>query len=130
MNHERIFFIEDEKDIVDLYSEQLAKRGFTVENFVSGSEALAEINSISEGKSPPPQVVILDLLLPDVSGLAVLGELRGKPIFDDTFIIVLTNYVSESLQESVRQMDGVEYLSKVDTTPSMLLDIIERKARL
>lgn len=129
MDKKTIFFIEDEKDIVDLYSEQLTKRGFIIKNFKSGSEALIEINSISEGKSAPPQVVVLDLLLPDISGLAILGEFRGKPIFDDTFIIVLTNYVSESLQESVRQMDSVEYLSKIDTTPSALLDIIERKAQ-
>lgn len=127
MNHKKVFFIEDEKDIVDLYSIQLEKSGFTVESFESGSKALTKINSILEGRSAAPQVIVLDLLLPDISGLAILGELRGKPVFDETFIIVFTNYVSESLQESVKQMDNVEYLSKVDTTPSALFDVIKRK---
>lgn len=124
----KVFFVEDEKDIVDLYSSQLKKHGYSVESFKNGKEALAKINLIAEGKSHPPKTIVLDLLLPDISGLAILGELRGKPVFDDTIILVLTNYVSESLQESVRQMDNVEYLSKIDTNPSILLDIIQRKA--
>jgi len=127
MDKKTVFFIEDEKEILDLYTTQLERHGFVIESFKDGSEALAKINSISKGKSTPPSVIILDLLLPDISGLAILGELRGKPIFDNALVIVLTNYVSESLQESVRQMDNVEYLSKVDTTPSALLGIIEQK---
>lgn len=127
MDKKTIFFIEDEKEILDLYTTQFESRGFEIESFKDGSEALARINSISEDKSTPPSVVILDLLLPDISGLAILGELKEKPIFDNTLVIVLTNYVSESLQESVRQMDNVMYLSKVDVTPGALLDIIEQK---
>ena len=127
MDKKTIFFIEDEKEILDLYTTQFETRGFEIESFKDGSEALARINSISKDKSAPPSVVILDLLLPDISGLAILGELKGKPIFDDTLVIVLTNYVSESLQESVRQMNNVMYLSKVDITPGALSDIIEQK---
>ncbi len=127
MDKKTVFFIEDEKEILDLYTTQLEKHGFVIESFKDGSEALAKINSIAEGKSTAPAVIVLDLLLPDISGLAILGELRGKPIFDGALVIVLTNYVSESLQESIKQMDSVEYLSKVDTTPKALLEIIESK---
>jgi DNA-binding response OmpR family regulator len=128
MAAKRVFFIEDEKEIADLYSSVLENQGYDVISFNNGSEALSEINSIAEGKSPAPEAMVLDLLLPDVSGLAVLGELRGKTIFDGVFIVVLTNYVSESLEESVKQMGNVEYLSKVDTTPVSLLDVL--KARI
>ena len=128
MKDQRIFFIEDEKEIADLYANVLEKQGYKVVNFSDGSEALTEINAVAEGKSPAPQAIVLDLLLPDVSGLAILGEIRVKPEFDDVFIIVLTNYVSESLQESVKQMQNVEYMSKVDTTPVSLFDIL--KARI
>jgi len=127
MASKRVFFIEDEKEIVDLYSSVLEKQGYDIVGFNNGSEALSEINSISEGKSPAPEAIVLDLLLPDVSGLAILGELRGKTEFDDVFVIVLTNYVSESLEESVKQMENVEYLSKVATTPVSLLDALKAK---
>lgn len=129
MSKKAIFFVEDEEEILDMYVAQLTRYGFDVESFKNGNEALAKINSISKGESTPPTVVILDLLLPDISGLAILGELRGKPIFDGTLIIILTNYVSENLQESIKQIDNIEYLSKVDTAPQALLDIIEQKIR-
>lgn len=127
MTEKRIFFIEDEKEIIDLYREVLEGQGYKVIGFSEGSEAMTEINAITEGKSPVPQAIVLDLLLPDVSGLAILGELRSKPVFDDVSIVVLTNYVSDSLQESVKQMDKVEYLSKVDTTPRSLLENLKAK---
>ena|SRR3989344_588774 len=127
MADKRIFFIEDEKEIVDLYASVLEKQGYDIVNFTNGSEALTEINAIAEGKSPAPEAVVLDLLLPDVSGLAILGELRGKSAFDGVFIVVLTNYVSESLEESVKQMENVEYFSKVSTTPVSLMEILKAK---
>ena len=127
MDKKVIFFIEDEKEIMDLYTAQLEGYGFVIESFKNGNEVLAKIESISKGESTPPSVIILDLLLPDISGLAILGELRGKPMFDDIPVIVFTNYVSESLQESVHRMDNVLYLSKIDTTPLSLLEIIRSK---
>jgi len=127
MDKKVIFFIEDEKEILDLYTAQLEGYGFVIESFKNGNEVLAKIESISKGESTPPSVIILDLLLPDISGLAILGELRGKPMFDDIPVIVFTNYVSESLQESVHRMDNVLYLSKIDTTPLSLLEIIKSK---
>ena len=127
MDKKVIFFIEDEKEILDLYTTQLEGYGFVIESFKNGNEVLAKIESISKGESTPPSVIVLDLLLPDISGLAILGELRGKPMFDDIPVIVFTNYVSESLQESVHRMDNVLYLSKIDTTPLSLLEIIRSK---
>ena len=127
MDKKVIFFIEDEKEIMDLYTAQLEGYGFVIESFKNGNEVLAKIESISKGESTPPSVIVLDLLLPDISGLAILGELRGKPMFDDIPVIVFTNYVSESLQESVHRMDNVLYLSKIDTTPLSLLEIIRSK---
>ena len=126
-NKKVLFFVEDENEIIELYSTQLETNGYSVEGFNSGGEALAKINSIVEGKFSPPAVIILDLLLKDISGLAILGELMDKPMFDETFIIVLTNYVSESLEKSVMRLDNVVYLSKVDTTPVSLAELIKRK---
>lgn len=120
----KVFVIEDEMDVVDLYRVELEAYDYEVEAFKSGKAAIDRIGEITKGNGDVPKVIILDLLLPDISGLAILGELRGKPIFDKTLVIVLTNYISESLQESVKQMDKVEYLSKVDTTPQRLVEVI------
>ena len=127
MAQKRIFFIEDEKEIVDLYSSVLEGQGYRVIGFSDGSEAMTEINAIAQGKSPAPHAIVLDLLLPDVSGLAILSHLRGNQVFAVTPIIIFTNYVSDSLQELVKRMDNIEYLSKVDTTPVSLLENLKAK---
>lgn len=127
MDKKTIFFIEDEKEILELYTAQLKSHGFVVESFKDGNEVLARINSVVEGKSTPPEVIVLDLLLSDISGLSILGELKSKPVFNKTLVIVFTNYVSEDLRQSVNQMDNVLYLAKIDTAPSALVDIIKSK---
>ena len=127
MDKKTIFFIEDEKEILELYTSQLKSHDFIVESFKDGNEVLARINSVAEGKSTPPEVIVLDLLLSDISGLSILGELKSKPVFNKTLVIVFTNYVSEDLQQSVSQMDNVLYLAKIDTAPSALVDIIKSK---
>ena len=126
--NKKVFVIEDEKDVVDLYRIELEAYDYEVESFETGKKAIDKIKEIIKEDGEAPKVIILDLLLPDISGLAILGELRGRPIFDKTLVIVLTNYVSESLQESVKQMENVEYLPKVDTTPQRLVELIKEKA--
>jgi len=126
--NKKVFVIEDEKDVVDLYRIELEAYDYEVESFETGKKAIDKIKEIIKEDGEAPKVIILDLLLPDISGLAILGELRGRPIFDKTSVIVLTNYVSESLQESVKQMENVEYLPKVDTTPQRLVELIKEKA--
>lgn len=127
MDKKTIFFIEDEKEILELYTAQLESHGFVVESFKDGNEVLARISSVVEGKSTPPEVIVLDLLLSDISGLSILGELKSKPVFNKTLVVVFTNYVSEDLRQSVNQMDNVLYLAKIDTAPSALVDIIKSK---
>lgn len=127
MDNKEILFVDDESEIIELYSDQLEKEGYSVSGFNSGQAVLARINSIVEGKFPPPAAIILDLLLKDISGLAVLGEVRNRSVFDKTYVVILTNYVSESFEKLVREMDNVLYLSKVDTAPVSLVEIIKDK---
>jgi len=68
---------------------------------------------------------VLDLLLPDISGLAILGNIRKQTIFDNTFIVIFTNYRSEDLKKTTEEMCKVRYLSKADTSPTDLTRIVK-----
>jgi CheY-like chemotaxis protein len=124
MDKKKIFFIEDVEDITELYSDPLEKAGYTIEKYQSGTEALAQINSVAEGKVPAPKFIILDLLLSDISGLAILKAIRDKALFNDTTVVVFTNYANSELEDSIKQLPEVLYLMKVDTPPSKLVSII------
>ena len=70
MSH-RILVVDDEPDITALVAYHLAKAGYRVSTASSGAEAL---KASSEER---PDVVVLDLMLPGLSGYDVLSELRG-----------------------------------------------------
>lgn len=120
-----IMVVEDEPEVADLYREVLEVEGFEVEKILTGNIAISRIKHILNGGEDVPSVVVLDLLLPDISGLAILEAIRKEPAFDNTFVAIFTNYQSESLKNSVEQMPKVKYLSKVDTNPIQLVDIIK-----
>jgi CheY-like chemotaxis protein len=122
----KIFFVEDNEEIFELYSKPLEELGCTLKNFSNGKAAMEEINSIAETKAIPPKIIILDLLLPDISGLALLHSIRDKSIFDDTLVIVLTNYESATLAVAVNKTPNLIYLTKINTQPAELANIISK----
>src|SRR5581483_254296 len=68
---ERVLVVDDEPDIVALVAYHLAKNGFRVSTASSGSEAL------SIARNERPAIVVLDLMLPGMSGFEVLEQLRA-----------------------------------------------------
>src|SRR6202163_3825984 len=68
---ERVLVVDDEPDIVALVAYHLAKSGYTVSTATSGPEGLAV------ARRDKPSLIVLDLILPGLSGLEVMEELRG-----------------------------------------------------
>jgi two-component system phosphate regulon response regulator PhoB len=79
-----VLVVDDEPDITALVAYHLAKAGYRVSTAVDGAEAL----TVAERERP--DVVVLDLMLPKVSGYEVLAELRRKPETRDVGVILLT----------------------------------------
>jgi two-component system phosphate regulon response regulator PhoB len=79
-----ILVVEDEADIRELVSYTLLKAGYQVASVASGEEALAI------AMAQPPDLILLDLMLPGVDGLTVCQKLRGDPTTSGIAIVVLT----------------------------------------
>jgi len=67
----RILIVEDDPDIAELVAHYLDKAGFTTERIASGRDALASI------AAKPPDLVVLDLMLPQVDGLEICRTVRS-----------------------------------------------------
>jgi two-component system phosphate regulon response regulator PhoB len=80
----RVVIIEDERDIAQLLEFNLKAAGFATAIGATGGEGLAEV------RARPPEVVILDLMLPDRSGYDVCKELRADPVLADVGVLMLT----------------------------------------
>jgi DNA-binding response OmpR family regulator len=80
----RVILIEDEKDIVELVRYNFRKEGFDVASFASGREGLEELHR------NPPDLVLLDIMLPDVDGFEICKRLRAEEKLRSLPVIFLT----------------------------------------
>jgi DNA-binding response OmpR family regulator len=102
----RILIVEDDPDIAELVARYLDKAGYTTERANSGREAL---HAISER---PPDLVVLDLMLPHVDGLEVCRMLRSHDATAAIPIIMLTARAEESERIVGLELGADDYLAK------------------
>ncbi len=103
----RILVVDDDFDLRSLVEMQLGTRGFDVEGAGDGLEALEKV-----GKNIP-DVILLDLMLPQMDGFEVNLRLKQKPETARIPVIVLTAYGDlKELQEMSKDMRIVAYLEK------------------
>ena len=105
MTH-RILVVDDEPDITALVAYHLAKAGYRVSTAARGPDAL---KAAAEER---PDVVILDLMLPGMSGYDVLAELRARPETRDIGVILLTARKQEADRIKGLTLGADDYLTK------------------
>jgi two-component system phosphate regulon response regulator PhoB len=84
MMKKSVLIVEDDEDIRELVSYHLLKEGYQVASVASGEEALA----LAEAQ--PPDLILLDIMLPGMDGMAVCQKLRASPQAAATAIMMLT----------------------------------------
>src|SRR5262245_45150754 len=102
----RILIVEDDPDIADLVAHYLEKAGFMSERITSGRDALAAI------AAKPPDLLVLDLMLPQVDGLEVCRILRSDKKTAAVPIIMLTARAEESERIVGLELGADDYLAK------------------
>lgn len=102
----RILVVEDDPDIAQLVARYLQKAGFTTEVIASGREAVGAISA------RPPDLLILDLMLPHVDGLEICRFVRGHDKIAATPIIMLTARSDESDRIVGLEIGADDYLAK------------------
>ncbi len=80
-----ILIVDDEQDLVATLEFNLQREGYTVASAFNGTDALARAE-----QDPKPDLILLDLMLPDLMGTEVCRRLRSNPATKDTPIIMLT----------------------------------------
>ncbi len=98
MSKERILVVEDEEDILALVHYNLVKAGFIVDTAVSGEEGL------QKALQARPDLVVLDLMLPNIDGLEVCRQLRASSNLSEVAIVMMT---AKGEEEDI--VKGLEY---------------------
>lgn len=121
----KIFWAEDEQELISIYTDALGK-DFSVEFFKLAQSALDKIEEIKQGKAEKPDLVVIDLLLPDMNGTAVLEELKKSSAMKDIPVFILTNYGEEQNHKNLPEELRVEkYLVKTSWPPTKLVPLIK-----
>ena len=102
----RVLVVEDDPDIAQLVAHYLEKAGFSTELLANGREALAAI------AARPPDVIVLDLMLPQVDGLEICRVVRGNAATAAIPIIMLTARAEESDRIVGLEIGADDYLAK------------------
>ncbi len=102
----RILVVEDDRDIAELLGRYLEKAGFSVELLSSGRDALVAL------LERPPDMLVLDLMLPGVDGLEVCRAARAHASTLDIPIIMVTARAEESDRIAGLDIGADDYLSK------------------
>lgn len=102
----KVLIVEDEQDVIRLLKYNLEKEGFKVNYTTDGSLALAEV------RRDPPDLVILDLMLPGVDGLEVCRQLRRHERYSAIPILMLTARSEEADRVVGLEIGADDYVTK------------------
>ena len=116
-NAHKILLVEDDDALASVYLKRLQAEGFDVKRVPNGEEALA---AAIEYK---PNLVVLDIMMPKVSGFEVLDIMRNTPETAKVKIVVLSALSQDSDKERAMSLGADDYLVKSQVVIS---DVIEK----
>lgn len=122
-----ILIVDDDKFLLNMYSNKFKKAGFNVEVLADSELALSKIR---EGYHP--NVILLDIILPKMTGLELAGKIKKENLLPDATIVMLTNQSNNEDIEEAKKIGVEGYIVKATTIPSEVVEevtkIIEKNA--
>lgn len=118
----KILLVEDDPDINNIYTLILKNHGYDIRSVMDGKSALAEVLSFQ------PEVVLLDIMIPDIDGIAVLQTIRSAPEYSQIQpkVLIMSNLGKEEVKEDAKKYGAQGYVIKSDIVPSDLVTILEQ----
>jgi DNA-binding response OmpR family regulator len=113
----RILLVEDDNSLATVYVDRLEAEGFEVKRVENGEDALAAAENYQ------PDLVLLDVMMPEINGFDVLDILRNTPKTANLKVIMLTALSQDSDKERAAALGVDDYLVK---SQIVIADVIDR----
>ncbi len=114
----KILIIEDDKFLRELIAKKLAKDGYEISEAVDGEEG------VKKTKETKPDLILLDLILPEMDGFEVLSKIKEDPVSSSIPVIILSNLGQKEDIEKGLKMGATDYLIKAHFTPGEIVEKI------
>lgn len=128
MQNKKIFIVDDDSFLLDMYALKFSQGGFEVTTALGALPALEKLRA-----GYVPEVMLLDIVMPVMDGFEFLEKMKEEKLAQDAIHIVLSNRGQESDIKRGQELGVVGYIVKASTTPSEVItqvsDIIEKNKK-
>jgi len=114
----KVFIVEDDRFLLDMYVLKFNERGFNVATAFGGLEALDEFKK----PETKPDIVLLDLVMPEVGGFEVLEQIKQQKLLPDSLIVILSNLGQKEDIDRGLALGADGYIVKASATPTEVVN--------
>lgn len=123
----KIYLVDDDRFLLDMYAVKFKNAGHDVSVFQSAEDGLAALR-----KEPTPDAVLVDVIMPNMTGFEFLEAVRKENLAKDAKFIVLSNQGQSADLERAKTLGAAGYIIKASAIPSEVLSetlaIIDKKS--
>ena len=116
----KIAIIEDDQAISQMYRFKFEGEGYTVDTAENGKIGLALAENMK------PDIILLDIMMPEMTGDVMLEKLRATPWGKDIKVIILTNMGEQEIPPKVKELGVSGVILKADMTPKQVAEIVKK----
>ncbi len=116
----KILIVEDSEPVANMYQRQLEADGHKVVRAANGKIGLAKV------KSENPDLVLLDIILPEISGLDFLAKIQSSPDTKKIPVVAVSAFGSEENQKKALELGSKEFIEKENVNPSDVVKIVNK----
>ncbi len=117
----KIAIIEDDQAISQMYRIKFEAEGFTVETAENGKLGLELAEKMK------PDIILLDLMMPEMNGDDMLKALRKSDWGKNTKVVILTNMGEQEIPQEVKQLGVTAVILKADMTPRQVAELVKKQ---
>lgn len=120
-----VLLVDDDKFLLGMYRKKFETSGATVDIAVGSEEALSKLRGGAK-----PDILILDIIMPGIDGLELLGAIRKEKLVPDATVIMFTNESNREKIEAAKKLDIKGYIVKATSIPSEVVEEVLKIANL
>lgn len=117
----KVAIVEDDQAISQMYRIKFEGEGFEVETAENGKVGLELAESMK------PDIILLDLMMPEMNGDEMLDKLRKTTWGKSIKVVILTNMGEQEIPEEVKKMGVSAVILKADMTPRQVADLVKKQ---
>lgn len=115
----KVAIVEDDQAISQMYRIKFEAEGFKVQTAENGKLGLAMVESFK------PDIVLLDLMMPEMNGDEMLEKLRATDWGQDIRVIILTNMGEQEAPAMIKELNVRRFIVKAEMTPRQVAEMVK-----